>query len=88
MDGKLSLVIAEQTADGQVLGTFDYERPDLETLRFQEKIPGNSTAGEVTTLLLQRVGIIAAAEPVPALAIVNKLFADGPRTISVPPAAK
>lgn len=87
MAGKLSLISAEQTEDGQVRGTFKYSRDGLPSLTFPQVIPGQATQQEVGKILLDRVGQIVLNEPVPALGVVNEMFAAGARAIpDAPPA--
>lgn len=84
MAGKLRLLECSQTADGQALGTFVYEREGMISQQFQQLIPGDAGQADIGKILFGRVAQILAAEPVPAVALVKSMFAGGPRAVANP----
>lgn len=87
MAGKINLVSVTQTADGQALATFDYQRDGLQDIRFQQAFPGNAGQAEIGKILIDKCFAIVAAEPVPAVGLVQQMFAGGPRQVPEPTAS-
>lgn len=81
MAGKLSLVSVGQTDDGQALGTFDFQRDGMPTMRFNQAFPGSATEADIGKTLLDRCFTIMSADVVAAVPTVERMFSTGPRLL-------
>lgn len=84
MASKINLVSVHQSADGQAVGTFDLQRDDLQDVRFQQSFPGNADAGAIGKMIVDRCYAIISAETVPAVGIIESMFARGSRDLPAP----
>ena len=89
MAAKLSLVSVTQSPGGLAVGTFDLQREGLQDVRFKHSVSGNATSAEIGKALVERAYQIMATETVPAVGLIEAMFAAGPRVINdpIPPAA-
>lgn len=62
-----------QTADGEVVGTFELTREDQPAVRFSVKVPANATRDEIGQLIAARCAVIASQEPAPALSVLEQM---------------
>lgn len=84
MAAKVSLVSVTQSPGGLAVGTFDLKRDGLQDERFKQHFPGNASAAEIGKALVERCYQIMASETVPAVSLIESMFAAGPRVIADP----